>query len=219
MGSVRSLSQLDMERATEEGRALTEAQLQCRIALSPHAPMPVKLHWHPGRGGRLSVIVLERGKTIVQPLDRAQVWFGPFAAYAEYEQCTDERRRDALRSFITTETARFLNRYDYPRGARGLPADMRPTGPHRAPDVTITILEADGSEHEPIRLHELYEIGEFDPLRDELKPPESAESVEERYQRILEERDAKYAAMQENFREMAGMVKGLAVAVQGSKAS
>lgn len=209
MASASALSRMDRERTLNESKEVVQGEKQCRITLSPSAPHSIELPWHGGKGSRPTVIVLEPGKSVVQPLSRSQVWFGPFAKYAEYEASTDEKHRADLRDFITLETERYLKRYDYPRGdGRGYHPDMRPTAPHRSPDVTVTILEADGSEQEPIRLHELYEIGEFDPLKDTFGPKETPEDVAKRYESKLAEYEATVQAHRREMAELKGIVKG-----------
>lgn len=209
MDAASTLSRMDRERVLDASKDVVQGEKQCRISLAANAPHSVELSWHGGKGSRPTMIVLEPGKSVVQPLGRAQAWFGPFSLYAEYEATHDEKKRADLAQFISTETKRYLDRYDYVRGdGRGYHPDMRPTGPHRSPDVTVTILEADGSEHEPIRLYELYEIGEFDPLRDTFTPKASPEEVAASYERKLAERDAIIEEHRREMAELKGIVKG-----------
>lgn len=213
MAASATLSRMDRERVLDASKDVVQGEKQCRITLSPDAPHALELSWHGGRGSRATMIVLEPGKSIVQPLGKAQAWFGPFSLYAEYENTHDERKRNDLAQFISTETKRFLDRYDYPRGdGRGYHPDMRPSGPHRAPDVTVTILEADGTEQEPIRLHELYEIGAFDPLRETFTVKESTEDVAAAYERKLAERDGLIEQYRREMAELKGIVKGSVLA-------
>lgn len=212
--SVMDIDALDRQVLRDQSKDVIEAERQCRITLAADALHPVDLEWNPGgRNGKLTRITLEPGKSVVQPLSKAQVWFGPFAVPLEYAQTDDERRKEGLRNFWATEKARYLNRYDYPRKSA---KEMAPTGPHRSPDVSVTIIEADGSEHEPIRLHQLYKIGEWDPNKDSFAPQETADEIEARYKAELDERDGEVAALRRQVAELAGMVKGV-VAAGGGK--
>lgn len=208
------IADLDRQVLREQSKDVVEAERQCKITLSADAAHAIDLDWNVGgKNGRPTRITLEPGKSVVQPLSKAQVWFGPFAAALEYAETTDEKRKQALKEFWATEKARYLNRYDYPRKSA---KEMAPTGPHRSPDVTVTIIEADGSELQPIRLHQLYKIGEWDPNKDLFGPQETAEEIEARYRAELDERDGEVAALRRQVAELAGMVKGV-VAAGGGK--
>ena len=176
--ALQDIDALEQDVLAEKSREYILAERQCRISLSKDWPRDVPLEWHPGGSkGQKSVIPLRPGKSVVQPLPKAKAWFGPFDVYFEI-RTADEKKKELLRDLWRSEKERYLNRYDYPRGnGRGAKPDMTPSGPHRSPDVTVTILEADGTESEPLRLHELYKIGEFDPLKDSFV---TKEAVEER---------------------------------------
>jgi ABC-type hemin transport system substrate-binding protein len=90
-----------------------------------------------------------------------------------------------------------------------------PTGPHRSPDVTITIIENDGTENEPIRLYQMYKIGEFDPLVDTFGNKETAEQVEARYKAELESNAAKYEEELRMTRMALAEVKGMVNVLAG----
>lgn len=216
--AVLGIEEIDRESIAQQSKGVVEAEKQCRIALSADAPRAVALEWNVGgKHGRPTVIHLEPGKSVVQPLSKAQVWFGPFAVPAEYKQTTDERRREGLRQFWATEKSRVLNRYDYVRPASVAKGGYEPIGPHRFPDVTVTILESDDSiKHDPIRLHELYKIGDWDPLKDTFGVKESPDEVKARYEAELDDRDKEIIELRRQMSEVAGMVKGLAAA-QGAK--
>lgn len=205
--------ELDAARAEQESAGVVQAERQCRVELSKDWPRMVPLNWNVGgRGGRETQIPLHPGGHVVQPLAKMQVWFGPFSIPAEYAQTTDEGRKERLRRTWAEEKSRYLNRYDYPRPASMQKDGVEPIGPHRSPDVTVTIIEADGSESEPIRLYQLYKIGEFDPLKDTFGERETAAQVEERYKAELATVSARYeadqAAMRAQVSEMAGLLKG-----------
>lgn len=210
--AVLSIEDLESEAILRQAKGIVEAERQCRISLAATWPRAVPLDWNAGGpNGRRTVIPLEPGKSVVQPLPKAQVWFGPFAIPMEFATA-DERRKDHLRKFWADEKARYLNRFGYPHKKSGYHPDMTPIGPHLSPDVTITILEADGSESDPIRLYELYKIGEFDPLKDEFGIHETADQVEERYKAELAAVSDRYerdqAEMKTKMAEMAGMLQG-----------
>jgi hypothetical protein len=218
--SVQAIEDIDAAVLQDESKGVVEAEKQCRIMLSPNAPRPVPLTWHGGRGHRQSQINLQPGGTVVQPLSKAQVWFGPFSVPIEYAATTDEKRRERLREFWAQEKMRYLNRYDYERPERMTKDGYEPIGPHRSPDVTVIIVEADGSESVPIRLHELYKIGDYDPLRDKFSRRETAEQVEARYKTELAAVSSKYEEQVQELRrqmaELIGMTKGT-LAAAGSK--
>lgn len=206
---------LDREALEQTSQHVVEAEKQCRITLSADAQRSIPLGWHGGRGHKYTEIALHPGKSVVQPLSKAQAWFGPFSVPYEYALTNDETRKEALRAFWNAEKARYLQRYDYPRVSH---RDMRPAGPHRSPDVTVTILEADGSESEPIRLHELYKIGEFDPIKDTFAQEESVEAVRNQYETTIAQMREDALRRDAQIAEMAGMMKGL-LAGQAAKAS
>ena len=219
--AILDIETIDRETIEEQSKGVVEAEKQCRIALSADAPRAVDLNWHPGRGGHLSIIKLEPGKSVVQPLSKAQAWFGPFAVPLEYKNTTDERRKEALRQFWATEKARYLNRYDYERPTSVSKGGYEPIGPHRSPDVTVTIIESDGTEHEPIRLYQLYKIGEFDPIKDTFGPKESIEEIKAKYEAELHSVSERYEReaieLRRQMAEVLGMVKGSMTAHGASK--
>jgi hypothetical protein len=209
------IERIDRDRTLEESRNVVDIEKQCRIELHPEAPQAnIELPWHAGKGHRPTVLLLKRGGTpVVQSLGKAQVWFGPFGLALEFSQTTDERRREKLREEYHREKMRILNRYDYPRGTgRGYNPSMEPIGPHRFPDVVVTILEADGSEVGPYRLHELYKIGHWDPLKDQFEKHESAAEIEARSRAEIESNAARFAevveAQRREIARLAGMVEG-----------
>jgi hypothetical protein len=217
--AMQGLDELERDTSSDQIEAYVLSERQCRITLAADWPRIVPLSWHPGKLGKPSVIPLHPGKSVIQPLGKAQCWFGPFAASLDIRTATDEKKKQHLRDLWKAERARYLDRYDYPRGdGRGAKPIMTPCGPHRSPDVTITILEADGSESEPIRLYEIYKIGEFDPIKDTFFAKETIEQVEARYQAELAETNERYARQAEEFRmqvsELRGMI-GNKVALDG----
>lgn len=217
--AMMDIADLEREAQVEQSRGVMEAEKQCRISLSADWPRAIPLNWHPGKGGRLSIIMLEPGKSVVQPLSKAQSWFGPFAVPLEYQTTSDERLRARLAKTWQNEKSRYLNRYDYDRRKKWQDG-YDPIGPHRSPDVTVQILEADGSEGEPVRLYQLYKIGPFDALVDSFGSQESAEQVEARLRAENDSTASAYkaevAAMRLQMAEMAGMLQG-AVSVGAGK--
>ena len=217
--ALLSIEELDRDALTEQAKQVVLAERQCRMTLAQSWPRPVALEWHPGLVGHRSLLWLNPGKSLVQPLSKVQCWFGPFAVYLDYRSAVDERKKSQLRDLYNSEKKRYLERYDYPRGdGKGAKPILTPTGPHRSPDVSVTILEADGTENETIRLYELYHIGEFDPIKDSFVVAESAEQVEARYQQELATVNERYERQAEAFRlemaELRGMV-GSKVASDG----
>ena len=214
---------IDREALAEQSRGMVEAEKQCRIELASDWPRTVPLKWNVGgRHGRDTVINLEPGHSVVQPLSKAQVWCGPFAIPKEYAASTDDRVKKRLRDLWVRERTRILNQYDYPRGERGYKPDMAPTGPHRFPHFIVTVENADGTKDEPIDLHQMYKIGEWDPIKDSFKPKESVDAVRAKYEAELEER-AKYyereqAELKAKLAEMAGMIKGVTAVQATAKA-
>ena len=208
--ALQGLDELERDSSSDQIAAFVLSERQCRITLAADWPRIVPLEWHPGKVGKPSVIPLHPGKSVIQPIGKAQCWFGPFAAYVDMRTTTDEKQKQRLRDVYKAERERYLNRYDYPRGdGRGAKPIMTPSGPHRSPDVTITILDADGTESEPIRLYELYKIGEFDPIKDTFFQKETVEQVEARYQQELAETNERYARQAEEFRLQVAELKGM----------
>jgi hypothetical protein len=197
-----TLADLDANVEQHEAEQNEERQRTVRVTLAKDAPHRLDLSWNTGgRFGRREPLYLNPGKSVVLPLDRASVFFGPFAWILELETCTDEARRAALKYTITTEAARILNMYDYDRPISKGKDGYEPIGPHRFPDVTVTILNADDTEEKPMRLHEIYGKGAFDPLKDQLVPRET-----------IADREAKHAEERNRDRreidELKGMVRG-----------
>lgn len=213
-----------LARAAEKENTIVEKT--CRISLAhdwPNAQKPraIELPWCKGLGSPKTLLILRPGATIEQPLDKCHAWFGPFDLFKEYEAelhkvPTNEKLIAAMRDRIASESARYLTRYDYPRGnGRGSQPDMTPVGPHRSPDITIQVLDAEGNHDEPIRLYEVYQIGEFDELAGTFQQPESQEQIESRFQAQLLEKDREVAAMRRELAQLAGMVKGVALTAAG----
>ncbi len=203
------IEELDRDTSSEQIAAYVLSERQCRMTLAADWPRIVPLAWNPGKVGKPSVIPLHPGKSVVQPLGKAQCWFGPFAAYVDMRTTTDEKQKQLLRDRFKAERERYLNLYDYPRGdGRGARPIMTPSGPHRSPDVTVTILNADGTECEPIRLYELYKIGEFDPLKDTFLVKETPEEIEARYQAELAAVNERYEREVSDFRMQLAELRG-----------
>ena len=222
----------EIESAEQALKSKDYAQVskQCRITLHPDhlaASAPNKrflnLDWHKGRGGRLERITLRPGESAVQPLDKAQAWFGPFALPSEYRVTTDEARRARLAQAWEIEKKRVLDRYDYPRPLKMDKDGREPIGPHRFPHVIVEILEPDGSSSGPMDLHKLYKIGAWDPLKDTfLAPAETPAQMQARYEREIAEADrihqSEVAALRRQMAEFQGKLDGfLAATANGGK--
>lgn len=211
-----------IKEAAELSAASEQATVQkmCQVSLSAHWPTEEKpraheLSWcvgrvNPGQPGR-TVQILRPGKSLVLPLDKVRAWFGPFDMFRIYEnECKrsprDERLIGGLEADIARESARYLTLYDYPYDGRGNKPDMTPIGPHRSPDVTITILNEDGENDEPIRLYEIYGIGEFDER--EFKTRETEQQIRDRFTAELRSKDEAIQRLSEKQSELAGMLRG-----------
>jgi hypothetical protein len=76
----------------------------------------------------------------------------------------------------------------------------------------MTIIGADENESEPIRLHEIYKIGEWDPLKETFGAIETAAEVKARYERELDEVRATYEERDRKrdleMKELRGLVRG-----------
>jgi hypothetical protein len=212
MLDVLDLDQLDQADLHERSKDAVQADKQCRIKLAADVADPLPLFWNVGgKHGRDTVITVEPGKHVVQPLSKAQAWFGPFTVPLEFKDA-DERRKEKLRKFWAEEKSRVLNRYDYPRPASMSKDGVQPIGPHRFPHVLVEVIEDDGSTSGEIDLHKLYKIGEWDPLKDTFGNRETAEQVKARYEAELSEVSLKHeremAALKAQIAEVAGMMKG-----------
>jgi len=226
------IEDLDRQDLLKESQALTEPEKQCRIFLAedwkkgqPEHRRFIELPWNPGGPhGRLSVLVLKPGKSVVRPLWQAMVWFGPFGLLYEFQKAETETRKQFLREKYAAEKMRILNRFDYPRPiSAGKANSVEPVGPHRFPDVTCTVVDSEGVDLPSMRLHKLYKIGEFDeayPL-ESFGKTETVEEVTARYEAELTAAASAHQKEMEEFRrqfaELGGMVKGLAVAVSGKE--
>lgn len=197
-----TLADLDANVERQETEETEQRQRTVRATLSPNAKHRVDLSWNVGgRNGRREPMYLYPGKSVLLPLDRASAFFGPFAWIKELETCTDEQRRAALKYTIQREAARIKNQYDYERPISKGKDGIEPIGPHRFPDVTVTIINNDDTEEDALRLHELYQIGDFDPLKDQLVPRETIADKERKYQEQID-RDRR------DIDELRGMVRG-----------
>jgi hypothetical protein len=204
---------IDRERSLSQSREPKMIEQLCRIELAADAPSHLDIPWCEGLGKKTILYVLEPGKSIVWPLNRTRAYFGPFDLEDEYEKTTDEKKIKELRDIISTEKARYVNRYDYPRSREG-----QPIGPHRSPDVTISIIGADGRNEKPVRLYEMYGLGEFDDYQFDHKP--TVEELTDKYEAQLRAKDAELEAerraMNERLARLEGKFDG---AVAGSVAT
>ena len=174
------------ESETEEQDDLDLAR-QCRIALGPQQRIPVTLTWNSGklsvsqvRSLKQKPIVLDPQKrnTVVVELWKAQCWFGPFTIPVKLKTTNDEKARQMMAAVYHIERQRALDLYDYPR-PRKIAEGVDPIGRHRFPDIVVTVIEPSGEEWKPIRLHQLYGIGDWDPLYNTDPKEVQQRSVEE----------------------------------------
>ncbi len=211
------LQKIDQERTLEASRESTEVAKICRVTLAKDSPRPLELRWCQGRGFKDTLLVVKPGGSVDQPLDKCHAWFGPFDLFKVYLETRDEKTLEMLRNHIATESARYLNRYDYERaGGEGYKPKMNPTAPHRSPDVTITVMNADGTTDEPVRLYQVYGIGEFDDLQ--FAPKETEEQIRARFESQLLAKDAEHRseveALRRDVAQVTGIVKGFVAAKQ-----
>lgn len=150
-----------------DAQANDDANRRVRIALhrdDPHDKWVFR--FHPGRGARRPnrPIELLKGKAIEVDVKRARAWLGWFTIPHDLQGEKDETKVREMRVFWDLERSRTLNAFgDYPR-PRKVADGTDPIGPHRMPRFVITVTEGDGTQWEKIDLHELYGIGEYDPL-------------------------------------------------------
>lgn len=227
-----SIEDIDRQELLETSKAQTEPDKQCRITLAkdwkrgdPEHRRRIMLPWNPGGPrGRLSVIELAPGKSVVRPLWQAMAWFGPFGLLYDFQKAETETQKQYFREKYAAEKMRILNQYDYPRPtSMGRANSVEPVGPHRFPDVTCTVIDNEGNDMPEMRLHKLYKIGEFDeayPI-DSFGKTESVEDVKAKYEAELSAsalaHQKEMQALHAQMKELGGMVKGLSVAV-GTKA-
>lgn len=213
MPAILTLADLDANVERAESEEIEQRQRQVRCTLAKDAPHRVDLSWNiGGRNGRREPLYLAPGKSVVLPLERASHFFGPFAWVHELQDCQDEARRAALKYTIMTESARVLKMYDYDRPMSKGKDGYEPIGPHRFPDVTVQILNADDTEEEPMGLHEIYRIGKFDPLKDQLVPRASIEAKEKAHK---DEVESLQRQLEIETAKAIGMVKGVVAAHAG----
>jgi hypothetical protein len=211
MQTVDPLESLDRDDAVAQARGIVEAEKQCRVTLARTWPRTVFLEWNVGGPrSKATIIPLQPGCSIVQPMHKVAAWFGPFYVPDQFRFAIDEKAKEKLREFWRVEKTRYLNRYDYPRGdGRGGRPNMTPSGPHRSPDVTVQVLHDDGTADEPIRLYKIYGIGEFDPLKDSFGQIETPEQLKEKYEDEMARLSKHYEQQAQDFRMQLAELKGL----------
>jgi hypothetical protein len=213
------LSIEDLEQQPESVEQFLEPPRQVRITLSASATAPLRLDWNiGGKTGRNTTLFVKPGGSVVQPLAKAEVWLGPFSTPERYLKAKDEAERSRLKDFWRLEKARVLNKWDYPRPQNHMKDGTNPTGPHRFPDVSVTILEADGSELEPMRLHQLYKLGEFDNFwtPDKFGPAESSEDVRAEYEARIAAQAAQHETEKSEMLQRLAKLEGMVGAVISS---
>lgn len=208
------LQKLDRERSLTQSREVKVVEHLCRISLAADAPTHLDVEWCEGLGKKTVLYVFEPGgQEIVWPLNRAIAYCGPFTAYEVYEKTTEEKTRLELRDVIVKETARFMDRYDYPREEK----TGKPTGQHRAPRFKIEVITGGGEANKTYFLPEIYGYHEFDDVAFDKKP--SVEEIEAHYQSQLQARDAVLEQTRREMAELRGMVIGKAQAIVGEAAA
>jgi hypothetical protein len=214
MQTVDPIESLDRDDAVAQARGVIQAEKQCRVALAKEWPRTVFLEWNVGGPrSKATIIPLQPGCSVVQPFHKVAAWFGPFDVPDKFRFAVDEKAKERLREFWRVERARYLNRYDYPRGdGRGGRPNMTATGPHRSPDVTIQVLHDDGTADEPVRLYKIYSIGEFDPLKNSFDVVETPEQIKEKYEAELARVNNHYENQAQSFRMELAELKGLLTA-------
>jgi len=202
--------EIDRQHSLTRSREPKIIESLCRISLSAEAPSHLDIPWCEGLGKKTILYVLEPGKSITWPLNRAIAYFGPFTLFDEYAKTNDEQKKIEIGEIIHTEMWRLLNRFDYPRAKDGAV-----TGPHRAPDVTIEVLDSNNrAASKGYEIHKLYGIGKYDDVQFE-KPPTEAE-VRSKYEAILAEKDEQLRSMSEMLARLESKFDG---AVAGATAT
>jgi hypothetical protein len=230
VSTIATIEDLDRAVLIKGSESVVIGDKQCRMTLSaswrpdlPEARRFVALEWHAGRGSRPTLIQLRPGKTVTQPLFKAEVWFGPFSLPMEYAKAESDREREFIRDKYIAEKARVLNRYDYERPLSKGKDGYEPIGPHRFPDVSVVIIEDDGSQSPVIRLHEHYKIGEFDeayPLSS-FGVREHPDEIKARFDAELKATAASYegqlAEMRRELAKLTGLVQGHVLGQESAK--
>lgn len=213
------LREIDDARSLDSANDPAPLEQLVRITLAKDAARPIELKWLIGLGHKQTLTILRAGASVTWPLNKARAEFGPFDMFDLYEKESEMKAREWLREHIASETARYLNRYDYPRTAgEGSKPVMTPTGPHRSPDITITMLNPDGTDRIAYRLHEVYGIGEFEDAEivANFRNKQTEAELKAGFEAELRARDQVIDEMRAKYAELHGMVKGF-VAGQASK--
>lgn len=137
----------------------------CRVSLAKSWPRPIDLSWKRDNRTRAQKIVLRPGKSVVLELGKAQAYFGMFTIPGMIETVNDIRKRERLaEQFKESRERAILLWGDSPKPARyGSGMTYEALGPARIPDVTCTVMNADeeADASAPIRIRELYNVGEY----------------------------------------------------------
>lgn len=198
------LQQIDRDRSLVRSREVKVIEQLCRITLAADAEHHVDETWCKGLGSKTVLYTWEPGKSHVWPLNQCRTHLGPFDLFERYAACSDEKEKGQLRDLIATESARFMNRYDYPRDKAGAPI-----GPHRAPRFTIEILNDTGEATSSYFLPQIYGYHEFDDQK--FTKARTAEEIEaeykDRYEAELAKKDEAIAEARREMAELRGMVQ------------
>jgi hypothetical protein len=206
------LQEIDRTRNLERSREVKAVEQLCRITLAADAPTHIDITWCEGLGKKAVLYVAEPGKSFVWPLNRTRSYLGPFDLFERYERSHDERELAELRDVISVETARFMNRYDYPRDDK----TGKPIGEHRAPRFQVEILNQHGGAEATYFLPRVYGYHEFDDMKFEHKPSEA--ELREHYEQKLALKDAAVEEMRRETAELRGMILGAAATAKAPSA-
>lgn len=226
--ALPSIEELEREAIPEKTLRAESLEKQVRITYNGPADSYI-LKWHAGKGHEETQKVLKAGESVVRPVWQARCWLGPFDAYFDFLRTPkdDVAKRQYFKDLFAAERDRLLNRFDWPRAGwrdRHSPS-MEKTGHNRMPDFTVEMLDDAGDVlGKPIRLYELYKIGEYDPEIEQFHKPveaESADDVRAKYEQVIADKDAAFAKqlsdMNARIAELSGLTTGLAVAVGNAK--
>lgn len=211
MGASGKLEKVKRDRILAQARTPRVQERICRISLASNFSRPEEITWCEGLHKPVNLYILEPGSSITWPLSRAESYFGPFQYFKRFEETHDEKEAQALEQRISEEMARYLNRYDCPRGdGRGESPNMQPTGAHNSPDVTIEILAPNGGVEQTCRLYELYGTDEFNKQWAHKKPTveETKAYYEEKLAAERSEREKERQAFEKRFASLEGKFDG-----------
>jgi hypothetical protein len=147
----------------QEKESNLKMQRMVEVRLGPDWPRPIVLNWNQGIIGKTigakTRRVVKPGQSTLLDIARAQSYFGMFTLPRDIEDVYDEKKReDLLAQFRLEKTRALLFWGDFPRAQNHERDGNEPLGPHRFPDVFVTVIEADGDKWPEMGLRELYEL-------------------------------------------------------------